>query len=133
VSPATARSIAFISSGVGVIAWFALPDEFWPHRAILVVTIALVAGTCFDRARFPGESRTESTMGPAGDALIGSRARVISVAPLKVEARGSVWSARPSGVSALLPESEVEVVGRDGLTLLVRPAQEPPSTLKRVS
>lgn len=133
MSPATARTLAFVSSGVGVVAWFALPDAFWPHRAILVVTVALVAGTCFDRARFPGESRTESTMGPAGDALIGSRARVISVAPLKVEARGSVWSARPAGAPSLQAEAEVEVVGRDGLTLLVRPAQEPPSTIKRVS
>ena len=125
MSPATARSLALLSSGVGLVAWFALPDAFWPHRAILVVTLALIAGACFDRARFPGESRTESTMGPAGDALIGFRARVMSVAPLKVEARGSVWSARSAGALSLRAGAEVEVVGRDGLTLIVRPPEEP--------
>jgi membrane protein implicated in regulation of membrane protease activity len=123
VNPATARRLALLASAAGVAVWFALPDSFWPHRAILVVTLALIAVTCFDRARFPGGSRTESTMGPEGDALIGSRARVVSVAPLKVEARGSVWNARAAGATPLSTQAEVAVVGRDGLTLIVRPAE----------
>jgi membrane protein implicated in regulation of membrane protease activity len=125
VSPATARRLALASSVAGVVVWFALPDAFWPHRVVLLLTLALIAGACFDRARFPGESRTESTMGPDGDTLIGSLARVVSVAPLKVEARGSVWSARAAGASSLAAQSQVEVVGRDGLTLIVRRPGEP--------
>ena len=74
--------------------------------------------------RFAGAARTESTMGPAGDALIGFQARVVSLAPLKVEARGSVWSARPAGAPTLSRHALVRVVGRDGLTLLGGPSGE---------
>jgi len=37
-----------------------------------------------------------------------------------VEARGSVWSARLAGVRAVSWQALVEIVGREGLTLLVR-------------
>jgi membrane protein implicated in regulation of membrane protease activity len=124
ISPRTAAILALILSGVGVVVWIGMPDEHWPSRAILVLTIAFVVGTLFDLARFPGTSRTESTMGPVGDALIGFQASVLSVEPLRVEARGAVWSARLVGELAVSQQARVEVVGRDGLTLLVRPADE---------
>lgn len=63
-------------------------------------------------------------MGPVGDALIGFQASVLSVEPLRVEARGAVWSARLVGEIAVSQQARVDVVGRDGLTLLVRPADE---------
>jgi membrane protein implicated in regulation of membrane protease activity len=101
-----------------------MPDDLWPQRILFVLTLAFAAAACFDRARFPGASRTESTMGPAGDALIGFQARVLSVTPLRVEARGSVWSARLVGRPTLSQPCFLEIVGRDGLTLLVRPPEE---------
>jgi membrane protein implicated in regulation of membrane protease activity len=119
-----ARLLALSLSGAAVLAWLGMPDDLWPQRAILVLTIAFVAAACFDRARFGGATRTESTMGPAGDALIGFEARVVSLAPLKVEARGSLWSARPAGAPTLSGHTLVRVVGRDGLTLLVSPSEE---------
>ena len=129
MSPQTARRIALILVGAAAAVWIALPDELWPHRVILTSTIALAAVTFFDRARFAGASRTDSTMGPASDTLIGFEARVASLRPLRVEARGSVWSARPAptdvpGGRSLVAGGRVDVVGRDGLTLLVRPAPE---------
>jgi membrane protein implicated in regulation of membrane protease activity len=120
MSPRTARRLALALVALGAGLWFGMPAELWPQRLILVLTIALVAVTCFDRARFPGDARTDSTMGPAGDALIGSRARVVSLQPLKVEARGAVWNAREAGMETLAQQGLVEVVGREGLTLLVR-------------
>jgi membrane protein implicated in regulation of membrane protease activity len=110
--------------GVGVVVWLAMPDHLWPQRAIFVLTLAFAAAACFDRARFPGASRTETTMGPAGDALIGFQARVLSSTPLRVEARGSVWSARLVGPPAPSRSGFLEIVGREGLTLLVRPPEE---------
>jgi membrane protein implicated in regulation of membrane protease activity len=124
MSRRTARLLALILAIVGAVVWLAIPDELWPQRAILVLTIAFVAVTCLDRARFGGAARTESTMGPAGDALIGFQARVVSLAPLKVEARGAIWSARPAGAPMLSRHALVRIVGRDGLTLLVRPSEE---------
>jgi membrane protein implicated in regulation of membrane protease activity len=116
--------MALVMASVGIVVWFAMPDGVWLLRTILVLTIALVAGTFFDRARFPGASRTESTMGPDGDVLIRFQARVISVTPLKVEARGSVWSARlAAGAPAVSAQAFVEIVGREGLTLLVRASE----------
>lgn len=128
MNPRAAGVLALIVASVGVVVWFAMPD--WLLRAILVFTIALVAGTFFDRARFPGASRTESTMGPDGDVLIGFQARVISLTPLKVEARGSVWSARLAGVPAVSVQALVEIVGREGLTLLVRASEEAGAQVK---
>jgi membrane protein implicated in regulation of membrane protease activity len=124
MSPRTARILALTFSGAALLVWLALPEELWPQRAILALTLAFMAGTCFDRARFGGASRTESTMGPAGDALIGFQARVVSLVPLKVEARGAVWSARPAGAPLLSRHALVQIVGREGLTLLVRPSEE---------
>jgi|MudIll2142460700_1097286.scaffolds.fasta_scaffold86173_3 membrane protein implicated in regulation of membrane protease activity len=130
MNPRAAGVLALIMASVGIVVWFAMPDDVWILRAILVFTIALVAGTFFDRARFPGASRTESTMGPDGDVLIGFQARVISVTPLKVEARGSVWSARLTGVPAVSAQARVEIVGREGLTLLVRASEEAGAQVK---
>jgi len=120
MNPRTAKLLALILGILAVVVWFALPSGLL--RILLVFTIALVALTCFDRARFPGDTRTESTMGPAGDVLIGFEALVVSVAPLKVEARGSVWSARLAAAGPVSERGYVEVVGREGLTLLVRPS-----------
>jgi membrane protein implicated in regulation of membrane protease activity len=130
MSPRLARALAAISGGLAVLVWFAMPDALWQIRAALVVALALVAGTCFDRSRFAGGSRTESTMGPAGDVLVGFQARVVSVAPLKVEARGTIWSARLEGLRSVSPRALVEIVGRDGLTILVRPADEAGTNVK---
>ena len=123
MNPRAAGVLASIVASVGIVLWFAMPGDGWLLRAVLVFTTALVAGTFFDRARFPGASRTESTMGPDGDVLIGFQARVISLTPLKVEARGSVWSARLAGIPAVSVPAFVEIVGREGLTLLVRASQ----------
>ena len=120
MNPRVAGFVALIVASAGVVAWFAIPNDVWLLRPVLVFIVVLIAGTLFDRARFPGTSRTESTMGPDGDVLIGFQARVISVAPLKVEAQGSVWSARLAGLPAVPVQALVDIVGRDGLTLLVR-------------
>jgi membrane protein implicated in regulation of membrane protease activity len=124
LSARAAGYLSLVFGGVGAVVWFAMPDQLWPQRTIFVLTLAFAAAACFDRARFPGEARTETTMGPAGDVLIGFQARVLSRTPLRVEARGSVWSARLVGEPPLTQPAFLEIVGRDGLTLLVRRPEE---------
>jgi membrane protein implicated in regulation of membrane protease activity len=124
LSARAAGYLSLVLGVVGVIVWFAMPDHLWPERTLFVLTLAFAAAACFDRARFPGASRTETTMGPAGDALIGFQARVLSQTPLRVEARGSVWNARLVGQPTASQPALLEIVGRDGLTLLVRRPEE---------
>jgi len=55
--------------------------------------------------------------------MIGSRARVVSwdTARGQVHLHGEIWAARCT--RPLQPDETVQVVGRDGLTLIVEPRQ----------
>lgn len=98
--------------------WFAMPRDLrpdWPFLAILlyVLVVRLVPEL------WPLAS-DESSMGPQGDSLIGFEAVVGAVEPVRVEAQGSMWQARVIDQGSVQPGTRVQVVGREGLTLLVR-------------
>jgi membrane-bound serine protease (ClpP class) len=102
--------------GAILLAIFVLPSPWG--------VIAVVAGGVLDITEsvvlLKWSRRREAPVG--GEALIGLRARVVSLTQVRVA--GELWEAR--AVEPLRPGDEVEVTGAHDLTLEVsRPSREP--------
>jgi len=119
--------------------WALTPKAYWLPRALIAFSLALLASAFFDFVT-PGLSRTYSTMGPRGDAIIGSEALVKSIEPLTVEALGTIWHARAIAEAIPAVGAAVRITDRDGLTLVVaepsdreqgKPGAQLPNRLER--
>lgn len=115
------REVAILVGAVASLAllvWYR--DAHAPSVALGIVlgAVGLRAATLLF-ALYSRSAGSGSTMGPQGDAIVGFEARVVTVEPLQVEVRGSMWRARLVEGAAVAPEGRVRVVGREVLTLLV--------------
>ena len=111
-----ATVILIPSLAVGL--WFWIPRDHRPDWPVLAIILYVLA------VRLVPElwpvPKNESSMGSQGDNLIGFQAVVGTVAPVRVEAQGTMWQARVVDGGIVLPGTRVQVIGREGLTLLVR-------------
>ena len=111
--------------GGGQMPTFYMPREW--YRTFTITALALVAGFVsffVVGLRFVFKARKKPVV-TGGSEMIGMRGRTITKLDPKgqVRVRGEIWNAR--SISGTIPsKAEVEVVDRDGLVLLVRPAQE---------
>ena len=96
--------------------------------AVQVVSFALLAAVLITVALRLRRSRRHNALNTPGSGLVGRPARVLAVAGsgLRVRVGDSDWPARPAaGAVILVPGMELEVVGVDGVMLIVRPFPMP--------
>jgi membrane-bound serine protease (ClpP class) len=99
------------------LAIFVVPEPWGP--VLVAVGAVLEIGETFFWLRYSQRRRIQA----GAETLIGARAQVVSAcAPIgQVRLQGELWSARCEAGAE--PGSTVRVVSRDGLTLLVEPAE----------
>lgn len=97
-----------------------VPSAIWLVSGLAVLSVAFLYAAYRDFAPPRSPARTESTMGPHADCIVGAEALISAEEPLTVEALGTTWNASLICSDVSLPKgTRVRVVGREGLTLLV--------------
>ncbi len=115
--------------GGGQMPSFYMPREW--YQTFTITALALVAGFVsffVVGLRFVFKARKKPVV-TGGSEMIGLRGRTITRLDPKgqIRIRGEIWMARSTN-GPIEPKTEVDVVDREGLILLVRPAEDGDST-----